>query len=256
MTAIGLGGIGSGYLRPVAQIMKYQLKTAPLLELVDGGHFERKNLERQDMGPDDENLWKVDVHARKLRASTDVGISTIPKYIASDPKESDSVRADLVVKDRSIVLVSVDNDPARLLVSKIARTRTDIAVIYGGNDLHNGYAYLYLVLDGMEVTKPIEEARPQIQTPDPADKNPGDLTCEERQKLPGGEQIVSTNHMAASWMLAHFRKVSSTVPLGKERMAEKLKKNSLVMFDVNDHMSATAYSHISRRPRNLVERRA
>jgi molybdopterin/thiamine biosynthesis adenylyltransferase len=158
-----------------------------------------------------------------------------------------------VIRDRSIVLTGLDNDDARLLISEHARTLKDVIVINGGNLLWDGHAHVYLVMDGIERTSRLEDLYPL--SPDARSRNPGDLSCLERQALPGGVQVLSTNLMVAAWMTAMFTRVVNSLT-GKEALAGEFKRNTEVIFDVGQKMSAVPYTHVKRVPKNLMERKA
>ncbi len=110
--------------------------------------------------------------------------------------------------------------------------------------------HLYLVFDGVEITERLEKIHPEVAMP--RDRNPGDLSCEERAALPGGGQVAEANFGAAYNAFVYFSRVLECLPRGKEAVEEELKKVSEVFFDTKK-LNSLSYARVARKPRNLVK---
>jgi hypothetical protein len=85
------------------------------------------------------------------------------------------------------------------------------------------------------------------------DKNPADLSCEDRAKLPGGGQIIPTNHMAASIMLIKLYTVLEEATKGKEAIVKRVAPQAEVFFDVKTY-GMLSHSRVARISKKLVTR--
>jgi len=249
---IGVGGIGSALVDNLAKVIAFQDVLPKDLVLVDPQTFEGRNRTRQRMNPDEEGSFKVEVAAKRIRAAhPELRVSSLAKYVSKNPRESDAIRGEEVFKERSIILSAIDHQGGRGYFSELCRKRRDILMLNGGNRVHDGHVYAYLIQDGAEHTKRLEEIYPNIANPPPEERNPGDLSCEERHVLPGGEQLLATNNMVASWMLAAYSGIIENVPKGKEAVSERFRKKTEVIFDIQT-FSVAFYSHATRLPKKVL----
>ena len=224
---IGLGGIWS-YLRPIlCRTMTYQPKAPKTMRIVDYDVYSRSNLERQEMFPDDEARLKSQVHGERIqREFPALGVERVDEFVTAK-------NIARVVLPNSIIMSCVDNQPTRKLLAEFVRKNAkrlkNIALISGASDDDRGNAHLHLVADGKEVTQGMDEVHPEIMNT--KDKNPGDMSCEERARLPGGGQTAVTNMMSASLMANYFWHL---VKGGSKKKIEKfLTSKSEVFYNFN-----------------------
>lgn len=195
VSVIGLGGIWSKLWKDTCKTMTYTKGAPKEILLVDGDQFSFGNLERQDMQEDDEAKMKTYVYKERLdREFPKLKASIIPEFVTKKNIAK-------VIRPNTIVLSAVDNHKTRKLLADYVRGNRkrlkNVAVITGANDEFTANAHLHIVLAGKEITMGMDKCHPEIDKP--ADKNPGDLSCEERARLPGGGQTSSANMMAASF---------------------------------------------------------
>jgi hypothetical protein len=195
VVVIGLGGIWS-YLRPILCRTLTYTKDAPKnMVMVDYDVFARSNLERQEMFPDDEAKLKVTVHGERVRHE-------FPALKVTEVKEFvTKKKIKKLIKDGDLVLSCVDNQATRKLLAQHVRGLKNVALVSGANDEDRGNGHLQLVLGGKELTKGMDECHDNVANP--KDKNPGELSCEERARLPGGGQTAVANMWSAA-IMAHY----------------------------------------------------
>jgi hypothetical protein len=100
----------------------------------------------------------------------------------------------------------VDNYATRKLLSDaVSRLRNGL-LVSGGNEYRDGNVQVYIRNGGKNRTNPLDKFHPEIASPE--DDNPADLSCEELEALPSGEQIIFTNLTAAALMLNAFYAVA------------------------------------------------
>lgn len=195
VAVIGLGGIWSCFWREASKTLSYTKGAPKELLLVDGDQFSFSNLERQDMQEDDEAKMKTYVYKERFdRQYPKIKASILPEFVTKKNIAK-------VVRPNTIILFVIDNHKTRKLVSKYVRDNAkrlkNIAVITAANDTFKANAHLQVVLGGKQITKGMDKCHPEIDKP--ADKNPGELSCEERARLPGGGQTLNANMWAATF---------------------------------------------------------
>jgi hypothetical protein len=100
----------------------------------------------------------------------------------------------------------VDNNAARKLIFEHAMTMENVHVFTGGNDdSYFGSVYHYQRKDGADVTDPPFDWHPEYLNPE--DRNPAELSCEERAQIEGGTQLLYTNMAVASFLGIRFHKI-------------------------------------------------
>lgn len=248
---VGCGGIFSYAHEFIARTCDQQAGAPKKATLIDGDKFEAKNMLRQDMRDCDIGVPKAERFRNLWRAKfSNLTVDSVTDYLGP-------VNAEKLLPDDAIWVVAVDNDPTRLLLSKLAAKRKNVAVIDGSQfgvgeaqPPTTGSAYLYLRLNGVDITNPLHVAYPKIA--EVHGKTPGELTCQEREALPGGQQLGATNLMVAAWM-GNF--VATLVELGPDagKLALWAKRNTEIIFDLN-RCSATHYARTPDVPIPAVQR--
>lgn len=200
VTVIGLGGIWSYFWKAAMRTLTHTKGAPKTVDLIDGDQFSFSNLERQDMAEDDEAKMKAFVYYERIRREFPrIKSQMIPEFVTKK-------NITKLIKPNSIVVFMIDNHKTRKLVSdfvrKNARRLKNIAVITAANDELTANAHLHLVVGGKELTKAMDKCHPEIDKPQ--DKNPGELSCEERARLPGGGQTSNANMMAATLSHNYF----------------------------------------------------
>lgn len=175
---IGAGGIGGHLLEPLCRYLSY---TEDYVEVTvfDGDKFEERNRERQRFS-ECENKAQHTVEILK-KEFPKIHFKAKGEYLTDDNIIT-SIRND------DVVFMCVDNHSTRKLVSDRCEELDNVTLISGGNDYTDGNVITYIRKDGKDVTKPPTALHPKIAEPE--DKNPGDLTDEERQ---GCQQEAQTN---------------------------------------------------------------
>lgn len=218
---VGVGGIGTALADDATKMLEYK-RPGSFMILVDGDTFEEKNKERQNFS---EMGNKADVKAKELtKKFTATTVVPLAKWVVEeveaiegaeetdednpDPSTSDSVKTKIAVSELldegQVVFAVVDNFKARAIICKEAENYDNIDVFMGGNDdALFGSVYHYQRRGGKDITCPPHYWHPELENP--PDRNPGDMSCEERAKIEGGTQLVATNRMVASLMLGRIQ---------------------------------------------------
>ena len=203
---VGAGGIGTWLAAGVVRMLEWKYPGSALI-IVDGDNYEQKNLERQDftqMGN------KASVKALELsKQFNNTTIIPIPKWIVSDehpPTDDDSnkLKASQLLAEGDIVLAVVDNFAARKILFDAASKLDNVDVLTGGNDDNLfGSVYHYRRRNGVDITAHPVETHPEYQNP--PDRNPGEMSCQERAEIEGGTQILATNMAVAALILGRIQ---------------------------------------------------
>lgn len=188
---IGIGGIGCALLPSLCRYLTSEGERARIT-LVDGDHFESKNIARQSF----ECLGnKAKVKAEELaREFPNLSFRAIPEYVAEGNVEK-------IIQEGEIVFLAVDNHKTRLLVGQRAEALKNILLISGGNEYTFGNIQVHLKKGGENITLPLTTFHPEIQ--DPEDQSPAEMSCEELQQA-SAPQLLFMNLAVASWMLNAF----------------------------------------------------
>lgn len=204
---VGAGGIGTWLAAGLVRMLEWKFPGSALI-IVDGDNYEAKNLERQDftqMGN------KASVKALELtKQFKETTIFGLPKWVVADsdePYDSDSskIRAKDLINENDIVIAVVDNFAARKILFDAARNIENIDVFTGGNDDNLfGSVYHYQRRNGLDITAHPSTTHDEYQNP--PDRNPGEMSCQERAEIEGGTQILATNMAVASYILARIQK--------------------------------------------------
>lgn len=203
---VGAGGIGTWLAAGVVRLLEWKFPGSALI-IVDGDNYEQKNLERQDftqMGN------KASVKALELSKSfNNTIVIPIPKWVVSDdhpPTDEDSnkIKASELITENDIVIAVVDNFAARKILFDTASKLQNVDVFTGGNDDNLfGSIYHYRRRNGVDITAHPVETHPEYQNP--PDRNPGEMSCQERAEIEGGTQILATNMAVAAFILGRIQ---------------------------------------------------
>lgn len=220
---VGCGGIWSRLWLNLGDLSAYTEGAPREIILVDGDEVEEKNIARQGFVRSDIGKKKAQVYVdRMVRRYPELKVRSVGEFLT--PKNVGEI-----IPENSIVMSCVDNNKTRLDISKYAQSLNTIAVITGGNELVDGNVYTYVREGGVSGVIPHEDLHTEVASP--KDKNPGEMSCEERLAQKGGEQTLVTNAAVAMFMAAMFHDV--LVSWEKWR-GKEVKQIAEVMFNVRD----------------------
>lgn len=193
---IGLGGIGSYLVEPLARYLSYSGDQIEMT-LVDGDSYEEKNRNRQQFDRLDK---KAAVSAEMLQKKfPKIHFRSKSEYVTEDNIVG-------LVRETDNVFLCVDNHKTRKIVSDRCEELDNVTLISGGNDYTDGNVIYYNRVDGEDITKSPTELYKEIANPQ--DKNPGELTEEQRQgcarETETSPQLLFTNLAIASSMCNVF----------------------------------------------------
>lgn len=223
---VGAGGVGSWLAPGLARMLEWSAPNSGLI-IVDGDTYEPKNKERQNfkgMGN------KAEVLAAELAQEFDrTFIIPIPSWVVESIEETEVVEeedengnppagkiagVDLLSED-DVVYAVVDNFAARKVLFDAAREFDNIDIFTGGNDdAYYASIYHYQRRDGRDVTDHPVERQPEYENP--PDRNPGDMSCQERAEIEGGTQLLATNMTVAAFLLGRTKKIILDQEVDKE----------------------------------------
>lgn len=203
---VGAGGIGTWLAEGVVRMLDWKYPGSALI-IVDGDNYEEKNLERQSftkMGN------KASVKALELSEKfMNTLVIPIPKWVVSDnhretDEDSNKIKASELITEGDIVLAVVDNFAARKILFDAASSIDNIDVFTGGNDENLfGSVYHYRRRNGVDITSHPVETHPEYHNP--PDRNPGEMSCQERAEIEGGTQLLATNMAVAAFLLGRIQ---------------------------------------------------
>jgi len=142
---------------------------------------------------------------------TETNVFPIPKWVVSDDfdqpveENSNKIRASDLISENDIVIAVVDNFAARKVIFDAASNINNIDVFTGGNDEELfGSVYHYQRRNGLDITS--HPATTHDEYLNPPDRNPGELSCQERAEIEGGTQVLATNMAVAAFILGRVQK--------------------------------------------------
>ena len=188
---IGCGGIGSQLAGPLTRYLASRPEPRPVLVLVDGDAFEAGNLVRQACSAGDLGTNKAEALAHLAR-SAGLAVSVVPEFVTG-------ANVGHLVREGDLVLLAVDNHPARALVDRHLASLRDATLISGGNDETDGNVQLVRRRGGWSVDGHLTEVHPEIGEAH-GDPSPGADGCLAR--MAERPQLLATNLMVASAMLS------------------------------------------------------
>jgi molybdopterin/thiamine biosynthesis adenylyltransferase len=205
---VGAGGIGTWLAAGLVRLLEWKYPGSALI-IVDGDNYEAKNKERQDFSKIGN---KAAVKAYELTPQfPNTMIIPIAKWVVSDDftgvtdDESPKITASQLISEGDVVFAVVDNFAARKIIFDAASKLDNIDVFTGGNDDELfGSIYHYQKRDGVQITEHPVNFHPEYDNP--PDKNPGELSCQERSEIEGGTQLLATNMAVAAMILGRVHK--------------------------------------------------
>lgn len=204
MVVVGSGGVGIWLTSGLARMLEFRAPGSVLV-IVDGDHFEPRNAERQhftDLGN------KAEVRVKELQPMfPNTFIVADPRWVVAESDaeaedlDSPAVAASTLLNDNDVVFTAVDNFAARKVIFDAAKQLDNIHVFHGGNDdALFGSTYHYARKDGVELIDHPADYHPELI--DPPDRNPGEMSCQERAELEGATQTLAANMMVAATLLS------------------------------------------------------
>jgi molybdopterin/thiamine biosynthesis adenylyltransferase len=201
---VGAGGIGTWLAEGIARLLEWKYPNSALI-IVDGDAYEEKNKERQSFTKIGN---KASVKALELTQQFNkTTFIPIPKWVVDDDysgvadEGSPRIKASELITENDVVLAVVDNFAARKILFDAASKLDNVDVFTGGNDdALFGSVYHYQRRNGKDVTEHPVVFHPEYESP--PDKNPGELSCQERAEINGGTQLLATNMAVAAIILA------------------------------------------------------
>lgn len=200
---VGVGGVGTRLARELPMYLSRAHAGAEVV-LVDGDIFEEKNLDRQDfdaergIGTNKAAMWADEIKRRH----PGVAVSYHDRFVTK-------ANVAEVVTESSVVFCAVDNHASRKLLSDRMSELKDGMLVSGGNDYHDGNVQVHVRKDGKDVTPPITYLHPEID--EPQDKNPAEMSCEERAAA-GSPQLQFANVKVATEMMGAFYSATTEDP--------------------------------------------
>jgi molybdopterin/thiamine biosynthesis adenylyltransferase len=123
----------------------------------------------------------------------------------SEEEDSPKIPASSLITENDVVFAVVDNFAARKIIFDAAQNLDNIDIFTGGNDDGLfGSIYHYQRRDGKDITDHPVNTHPEYDNP--PDKNPGELSCQDRAKIEGGTQLLATNMAVAAFLLGRVQK--------------------------------------------------
>lgn len=186
---IGAGGSGTHLLTPMAKYLTTFHGTEPWrLGVFDGDTVEPKNLERQLFADHAVTMNKAEA---VVAALGDLHVTAIPEYLSGD-------NIARYLQDGTIVLIAVDNYPARALIERHMATLANGVVINLGNEESTGSCQVWIRRDGKNVTPPISFLHDEILS---GGNDRAEMSCAQIALIPGGEQLIIANMASALYGL-------------------------------------------------------
>lgn len=205
---VGAGGVGTWLADGLARLLEFKYPGSALI-LVDGDNYEERNKERQafnQMG----NKAIATAH-RLTNEFSSTHFIPVPKWVVDDNfagvagDDSPKITASQLITEGDIIFATVDNFAARKIIFDTASKLNNVDVFTGGNDdALFGSIYHYQRRDGHDVTLHPLNHHPEYDNP--PDKNPGELSCQDRAKIEGGTQLLATNMAVAAFILGRVQK--------------------------------------------------
>ena len=191
---IGCGGIGSWHLAPLLRFLSAE-RFPGMIQLWDGDRYSAGNAARQDFAFERLGANKAAVQAEAFLAHYPaLRLVARPEYVTPGNVQE-------AVRERSMVLVAVDNHPARALIAGRAGNLRDVCVLSAGNERLDGNVHVTLRRAGKDLTAPLLERHPEIGRVKSGDR--AEAGCEDLIEA-GETQLLVTNFLAAAGLLAAF----------------------------------------------------
>lgn len=211
VTLIGCGGIGGQLAVPLCHYLHAERRPTHVT-LVDGDVYETRNASRMRFRRLENKAVAL---AREVAAE-------FGDLLTVEPREEYVTPATVttVVESGDVVFLAVDNHRTRQVLDAHCATLPDVTLISGGNDgVEDGatgtFGNVQIVrrAGGRALTNTLGRFHPEIARP--ADRAPGDASCEELVEA-GVPQLLFTNLAVASAMLNAFWAVLHGAPAYEE----------------------------------------
>jgi len=189
---IGLGGIGSYLVEPLARYLSFG-QNEVTMTLIDGDKYEEKNRNRQQFGKFD----------NKAAVTADELTPKFPKIHFRSKKSyiTDDNVIDLI-REGDLVFLCVDNHATRKLVSDRCEELENVTLISGGNDYTDGNVIYYRRVNGKNVSESPTSLHDKIKNP--TDVNPGTTAISSGEgceaQVENNPQLLFMNLAIASCM--------------------------------------------------------
>jgi len=214
---IGAGGVGSHLAEPLLRMLEYSDTEPAAMIIVDGDYYEPKNRARQSF-TEIGNKAQVLVNDLSRLAEKTI-LAPLPMWVVSDEAAAEEedpdaeedvdehgnpnagkIAASALIQEDDVVYAVVDNFAARNLLLEAARKLDNVDVFCGGNDENMfGSVTHYRRREGSDVTQNPNDYKPEFM--EPTDRNPGELSCQERAEIDGGTQLIAANLGVASLLI-------------------------------------------------------
>ena len=194
---VGAGGTGTHLLRPLTAYLRTSHPEGDwLLHVVDGDTVETKNLERQLFTPSAVTMNKAAAAVSEM--ADDGHIRAITDYLSEANMNS-------IIREYDTILICVDNFTVRKRIEDHCLFLDNVTVINGGNESHSGSVQIWVREDGKNKTPRLSWMHPEVAVKIGDDR--AEMTCAQAAALPGGDQTIIANAMAATWMLTALWRV-------------------------------------------------
>lgn len=199
LLGIGLGGISEGWLPNVMLYHRTGILPFSRIILVDGKSFSDHNVSRQ-------HFRKARNKAEDRREVWAAIYPRAPLYSMCEFVNWSNVSR--LVRDGSIVLLSPDNHPTRVILSDHMETLSNGLLIVGGNDAvvpdadqngTKGWVAVHCRVNGVNVTAPVTVYHDDLRSS--KEQLPSEMNCVELAQA-GQPQLLATNLFVGQMMSA------------------------------------------------------
>lgn len=206
---VGAGGIGTWLAAGLARMLEFKYPGSALI-IVDGDTYEERNKERQSFSQMGNKA--IATASDLTNQFPNTMFIPVPKWVVddnfggvADDQESPKIKASALITEGDVVFAVVDNFAARKIIFDAAANLDNVDIFTGGNDdALFGSIYHYQRRDGHDVTDHPVHTHSEYENP--PDKNPGELSCQDRAKIEGGTQLLATNMAVAAFLLGRVQK--------------------------------------------------
>ncbi len=213
---VGLGGIGSHLVEPLARFLSFQ-EEPPLLLLIDGDTYSRSNQSRQRADASELGTNKAAAQAARLRQFSSLTVTTRETFL-------DERNVKLHISEKSCVFSCVDNHATRKLLSDALLGLRNGLLLSAGNELTDGNMQVFQRLNGRNISPPLDKYHDEIRYPQ--DVNPAHLSCDELSRQPQSAQILMANFTAAALLLNAYYTLTRVERLQYAEVYFDIQKNA------------------------------
>lgn len=198
---VGLGGIGSSLVQPLAKFLRYDTEESEYdVLMIDHDTVEEGNLSRQAFVSSDIHAFKSQVMAEEFESKFSALSHSKSLNVGSVTEPLSKKNIEDLIRDDSITFCGVDNYVTRVLLEKHICQLNNAIAIFGGNFYHDGDVNIVSISDGESVFPLYTEKHPELieKMENPIDER----SCDEVSK--SAPQLVLANQMAAQLMMGAF----------------------------------------------------